>query len=59
MPIIVQKGDNKMPQARCMKCKKQVEVKNPEETIMKNGMKAVRGVCPDCGTKVFKILGKK
>ncbi len=32
-----------MPQARCMKCKKQVEVKNPEETIMKNGMKAVKG----------------
>ena len=48
-----------MPQARCMKCKKQVEVKSPEETIMKNGMKAVKGVCPDCGTKVFKILGKK
>ena len=48
-----------MPQARCMKCKKQVEVKNPEETIMKNAMKAVKGVCPDCGTKVFKILGKK
>ena len=48
-----------MPQARCMKCKKQVEVKNPEETIMKNGMKAVKGVCTDCGTKVFKILGKK
>ena len=48
-----------MPQARCMKCKKQVEVKNPEETIMKNGMKVVKGVCPDCGTKVFKILGKK
>ena len=35
------------------------KVKNPEETIMKNGMKAVKGVCPDCGTKVFKILGKK
>jgi DNA-directed RNA polymerase subunit RPC12/RpoP len=47
-----------MAEARCMKCKKQVEVKNAEETIMKNGMNAVKGVCPDCGTKVFKILGK-
>jgi DNA-directed RNA polymerase subunit RPC12/RpoP len=47
-----------MAQARCMKCKKQVEVKNPEEVVMKNGMKAVSGVCPECGTKVFKILGK-
>ena len=36
-----------------------VNQENPEETIMKNGMKAVKGVCPDCGTKVFKILGKK
>ena len=48
-----------MADARCMKCKKQVEVKNPEEVIMKNGMKAIKGVCPDCGTKVFKIVGKK
>ncbi|MDD2523356.1 MAG: DUF5679 domain-containing protein [Endomicrobiia bacterium] len=48
-----------MAEARCMKCKKQVEVKNPEDVIMKNGMKAIKGVCPDCGTKVFKIVGKK
>ncbi len=48
-----------MAEARCMKCKKQVEVKNPEEVVMKNGMKAIKGVCPDCGTKVFKITGKK
>ena len=51
-------GGLTMAEARCMKCKKQVEVKNAEETVMKNGMKAVKGVCPDCGTKVFKILGK-
>ena len=47
-----------MPTARCMKCRKQVEIKDPEEVVMKNGMKAVKGVCPDCGTKVFRILGK-
>ncbi len=47
-----------MVEARCMKCKKQVEIKNPEEVVMKNGMKAMKGVCPDCGTKVFRILGK-
>jgi DNA-directed RNA polymerase subunit RPC12/RpoP len=47
-----------MPEARCMKCKKQVEIKDPEEVVLKNGMKAVKGVCPDCGTKVFRILGK-
>ncbi|MEK6852555.1 MAG: DUF5679 domain-containing protein [Nanoarchaeota archaeon] len=48
-----------MVQARCMKEKKQVDVKNPQEVTMKNGMRAVQGVCANCGTKVFKILGKK
>jgi DNA-directed RNA polymerase subunit RPC12/RpoP len=51
--------EKNMAEARCMKCKKQVEVKDPKEVVMKNGMKAVSGVCPECGTKVFKILGKK
>jgi predicted nucleic acid-binding Zn-ribbon protein len=41
-----------------MKCKKPVEVKDPQDVIMKNGRKALSGVCPDCGTKVFKIVGK-
>lgn len=48
-----------MAEARCMKCKKQVEVKDPKEVVMKNGMKAVSGTCGTCGTKVFKIIGKK
>jgi DNA-directed RNA polymerase subunit RPC12/RpoP len=47
-----------MVEGRCMKCKKQVEIKNPQEVVMKNGMKAVKGTCPTCGTKVFRILGK-
>ncbi|MFH1916466.1 MAG: DUF5679 domain-containing protein [Nanoarchaeota archaeon] len=41
-----------------MKCKKQVQIKNGTEIRMKNGMKAMKGVCPACGTKVFRILGK-
>jgi hypothetical protein len=48
-----------MAEARCMKCKKQVEVKDPKEVIMKNGMKAISGTCGVCSTKVFKIIGKK
>jgi len=48
-----------MPQGRCMKCKMQVEIKNPVNTVMKNGMEAAKGECPNCGTKVFRILGKK
>ena len=45
-------------QARCMKCKKQVDIKDGKEMVMKNGMKAVKGKCPTCGTTVFRILGK-
>jgi DNA-directed RNA polymerase subunit RPC12/RpoP len=41
-----------------MKCKKEVEMKNPKDVIMKNGMKAAKGECPACGTKVFRIIGK-
>ena len=47
-----------MTQGRCMKCKMQVDIKDPEEVVMKNKMKAVKGVCPKCGTKVFRITGK-
>lgn len=42
-----------------MKCKKQVEIKDAEEIKMKNGNAALKGVCPTCSTKVFRILGKK
>jgi len=47
-----------MVEGRCMKCKKQVEIKDSKEIKMKNGMKAAKGECPKCGTKVFRILGK-
>lgn len=52
------RSEVKMVDGRCMKCKKQVEIKDMEETVMKNGMKAAKGFCPECNTKVFKILGK-
>jgi len=47
-----------MVEGRCMKCKKTVEIKDPKEIEMANKMRAVQGVCPVCGTKVFRILGK-
>jgi len=46
-----------MTEAYCMKCRKKVEIKNPEKTTMKNGRPATKGTCPVCGTKVFKIGG--
>lgn len=41
-----------------MKDRKQIEIQDAEETVMKNGMKAAKGTCPDCGTKIFRIIGK-
>ncbi|MCD6496013.1 MAG: hypothetical protein J7K54_01965 [Candidatus Aenigmarchaeota archaeon] len=46
-----------MVEAYCVKCKKKVEIKNPEVVTLKNGKKATKGVCPNCGTKVFRIGG--
>ena len=44
-----------MAEAYCVKCKKKVEVKNPQQITMKNGRQALKGTCPSCGTGVFKI----
>jgi len=43
----------------CMKCRKKVEasIKNEKET--KRGTIIALSRCPECGTKVAKILGKK
>ncbi|HUV76367.1 MAG TPA: DUF5679 domain-containing protein [Dehalococcoidales bacterium] len=42
-------------QAYCMKCRKKVEIKNPQSITLKNKRPATQGVCPGCGTKVFRI----
>ena len=42
-------------QAYCMKCRAKKEMKNPWDITMKNGKPASQGVCPSCGTKMFKI----
>ena len=47
--------ESHMPQAYCVKCKTSVEIKDPQNVTLKNGKAAVSGVCPNCGTKVFRI----
>lgn len=42
----------------CVKCKKKVKAEGKPVTL-KNGRKALSGKCPKCGTKVFKMVGKK
>ena len=43
----------------CMKCKAKKEMKDVQAVTMKNGKPANQGVCPDCGTKIFKIGAAK
>jgi Zn finger protein HypA/HybF involved in hydrogenase expression len=44
-------------EAYCVKCKAKKEIANAQEVTMKNGRPAIQGVCPDCGTKLFRIMG--
>lgn len=46
-------------EAYCVKCKKKVNINNPQKYIMKNDRVAVKGICPYCSCKVFRILGKR
>ncbi len=50
-------------QGYCVKCKAKKEIKDAKEVQMKaKGGKtrpALQGVCPDCGTGIFRILPKK
>ena len=51
-----------MTEAYCVKCKKKVEIKDPNPYEMKGirgTRNAITGVCPDCGTKVFRIIKNK
>jgi hypothetical protein len=46
----------------CVKCKEKREIQGEKTIEMKGkgGMKrsAITGVCPTCGTKMFRIMGK-
>ena len=44
--------------AYCVKCKTKREMKDAKNVTMKNGKGAAEGVCPTCGTKLFKIGAK-
>ncbi len=43
--------------AYCLKCREKREITNAEAVTLKNGRPAMRGDCPVCGTKVFRIGG--
>ena len=47
----------------CVKCKAKRMMSNEKEVSMegKGGVtrRAMTGICPKCGTKMFRIMGKK
>jgi Zn finger protein HypA/HybF involved in hydrogenase expression len=53
-PVTRIKGGTPM-QAYCVKCRSKQEMKDAKAITMKNGKPATQGVCPKCGTKMFRI----
>ena len=44
-----------MATAYCVKCRKKVDIRNPKLITMKNKRPATQGVCPACGTIVYRL----
>ena len=42
-------------QAYCECCEKEREMRYPKSILMEDGKPATRGVCPTCGTRIFRI----
>lgn len=39
----------------CVKCHCKKEIKEPKKVTMKNKRTATKGLCPTCGTKIYRI----
>ena len=52
-----------MVEAYCVKCREKREMSDANEVTMKakggGERRAMKGKCPDCGTTMFRIMGKK
>jgi Domain of unknown function (DUF5679) len=51
------KAPGAVTKAYCMKCKTQRDMKDAKPITMRNGRPATEGLCPECGTRMFKIGG--
>ena len=47
-----------MSEAYCVKCKSKRNMNDEQQVTLKNGRKALKGKCSECGTSMFKIMGK-
>lgn len=52
----IQKDTTTMVSAYCLKCRASVPIQSARETHLKNGRKAIIGVCKTCGSKVSRLL---
>ncbi len=48
-----------MVKGYCVKCKKQVDMKDPKEVTTARGTKMAKGKCPNCGTTVCRMGAMK
>lgn len=46
-------------EAYCVKCKAKKEMRDPVESLTKNGKPITKGKCPDCGTTICRIGAAK
>ncbi len=53
--LFLLKREVEQMQAYCMKCRAKREMKDTKAITMKNGKPATQGICPACGTKMFRI----
>ncbi|MBW6461753.1 MAG: hypothetical protein K0B07_01785 [DPANN group archaeon] len=44
-----------MVEAYCVKCNAKKKIKKPKSVILKTGRLATAGVCPTCGTKLYRM----
>jgi hypothetical protein len=58
-PISEEENGTMATEAYCVKCREKREMKDEQEVTMKNGRDAISGVCSVCGTKLFRMVGKK
>ena len=40
----------------CVKCRAKREILSAQSTVLKNGKPAIKGTCPTCETKMFRIV---
>jgi NAD-dependent SIR2 family protein deacetylase len=48
-----------MVEAYCVKCKAKVQMKDGKESKTSRGTTMMKGKCPQCGTTVCRMMGKK